>query len=156
YGTLKPYGMGGDDPIPGISVYRRTDPRPHWHFVTYGFTELFRKDTYESDESGYGFELTLRLARDPDDALPPTWALNFLQTLGRYVFGTGNTFAAGHKMGLHGPIALGHDTRITAVCFADDPELGELVSEFGRARFVQIVGITDDEYQVIQEWSTGG
>jgi suppressor of fused len=84
------------------------------------------------------------------------WVFNFLQNLGRYVFGTGNRFAAGHKMGLNGPIALDHDTKITAICFADDPELGEIRSEFGKARFVQIVGITDDEYRLIQEWSTHG
>jgi suppressor of fused-like protein len=156
YGTVRPYGFGGDDPIPGISVYARVDPAPHWHFVTYGFTELFRKDSDDPEESGHGFELTLRLARAADDAQPPTWALNFLQNLARYVFSTGNAFAAGHKMGLNGPIALEHATKITAVCFADDPELGDIESPFGKARFVQVVGITDDEYLVIQEWSTGG
>ena len=85
----------------------------------------------------------------------PVWALNFLQNLGRYVFSTGNRFAAGHKMGLNGPIAQGDPTPITAICFADDPELGDITgSPFGAARFVQIVGITDDEYKLIQEWST--
>ena len=130
---------------------------PHWHFVTYGFTDLFHKETDDPEVSGFGFELTLRLARDPATrTTPPAWALNFLQNLGRYVFGTGNRFAAGHKMGLNGPIALEHDTQITAICFADDPELGEFSSEFGAARFVQVVGITDDEYRLIQEWSTAG
>jgi suppressor of fused len=156
YGTMTSYGFGGDDPIPGISVYPRDDPDPHWHFVTYGFTELFRKESADPRASGYGFELTLRLARAVDDAQPPNWALNFLQNLARYVFSTGNAFAAGHKMGLNGPIALDHATKITAVCFTDDPELGDIDSEFGKARFLQIVGITDDEYRVIQEWSTGG
>ena len=35
---------GGNDPLDGISVYVRDD---HFHFVTYGFTELYQK---ESDE----------------------------------------------------------------------------------------------------------
>nr|MBA3464984.1 suppressor of fused domain protein [Deltaproteobacteria bacterium] len=156
WGVVLPYGLGGNDPIHGISAYPRTDPVPHWHFITYGFTDLFRKENEDPAESGFGFELTFRLARDVDDAHPPNWALNFLQNLGRYVFGTGNRFAAGHKMGLNGPIALDHDTAITAICFAEDPELGEIVSEYGRAQFVQIVGITDDEYRLIQEWSTHG
>jgi tetratricopeptide (TPR) repeat protein len=156
YGTVLPYSLGGNDPIHGISVYARDEPRPHWHFVTYGFTDLFSKETDDPDESGYGFELTFRLAHGAEEVAPPSWALNFLQNLGRYVFSTGNAFAAGHKMGLNGPIALDHATEITAICFADDPELGELSSEFGNARFVQIVGITDDEYRLIQEWSTTG
>ena len=156
WGVLKPYGMGGNDPIHGISAYPRTDPSPHWHFVTYGFTDLFEKENEDPEESGFGFELTFRLARTLADAQPPTWALNFLQNLGRYVFSSGNRFAAGHKMGLNGPIALDLDTQITAVCFSEDPELGEIVSAHGKARFVQIVGITDDEYRLIQEWSTHG
>lgn len=156
YGTAVPTMLGGNDPLHGISVYARTEPVPHWHFVTYGFTDLFTKDTDDPDESGFGFELTFRLARTDDDPEPPSWALNFLQNLGRYVFGTGNRFGAGHKMGLNGAIALGQDTQITAICFADDPELGEIHSPFGTARFVQVVGITDDEYRLVQEWSTTG
>ncbi len=156
WGTVMPYGLGGDDPLPGLSAYERVEPVPHWHFVTYGFTDLHHKETDDPEESGFGFELTLRIARALDDHEPPTWALNFLQNLARYVFNSGNAFAAGHKMGLNGPIALDHDTKITAVCFADDPELGEIESPFGAARFVQIVGITDDEYRLIQEWTTTG
>lgn len=156
WGTVVPYNLGGNDPIHGISCYPRTDPVPHWHFVTYGFTDLFQKETDDPDESGFGFELTFRLARKPGEDLPPPWALNFLQNLGRYVFSTGNRFAVGHKMGLNGPIALGEDTKITAICFADDPDLGEFSSELGKAQFIQIVGITDDEYRLIQEWSTHG
>ncbi|CAN5916980.1 hypothetical protein BH11MYX2_BH11MYX2_34760 [soil metagenome] len=155
-GTVVPYAMGGPDPLPGISAFPRVEPVPHWHFVTYGFTDLHDKDATGTEESGFGFELTLRLARAVDETVPPTWALNFLQNLGRYVFGTGNRFAAGHKMGLNGPIELESPTQITAICFADDPELGELESANGKARFVQVVGITDDEYRLIQEWSTTG
>ena len=166
FGTVLPYSLGGNDPIHGISVYLRTDPAPHFHFVTYGFSDLFQKETDDPVTSGFGFELTFRLVRGPQEDQVPAWALNFLQSLGRYVFGTGNRFAAGHKMGLNGPIAIGppdHPTKqvirptsISAVLFTDDPELGEITSEFGEARFLQIVGLTDDEYKLIQEWSTTG
>ena len=156
YGTAVPYVLGGNDPIHGVSVYLRDEPVPHFHFVTYGFTDLFAKETDDPAESGFGFELTLRVRRAPHERDVPRWALDFLQNLGRYVFGTGNRFAAGHKMGLNGPIALGRETAITAILFADDPELGDIASPFGRARFVQVVGITDDEYRLIQEWSTTG
>lgn len=154
--TVVPYVLGGNDPLHGISVYLRDEPVPHFHFVTYGFTDLFTKETSDPRESGFGFELALRLRRAPGDDEVPAWVLSFLQNLARYVFGTGNRFAAGHKMGLNGPIAPEHATELTAVLFADDPELGEIVSPFGRARFIQVVGITDDEYRLIQEWSTTG
>jgi Suppressor of fused protein (SUFU) len=43
YGTLRPYALGGRDPIRGISIYR-AGPPDHWHYVTYGFSELFEKE----------------------------------------------------------------------------------------------------------------
>lgn len=155
YGTVVSGHEGGNDPIHGISVYLRDEPA-HFHFVTYGFTELWTKESEDAETSGFGFELTFRLAREEDEEEPPMWALNFLQNLGRYVFRTGNAFAAGHKMGLNGPIALGERTSITAVCFASDPELGEIRSPNGQAEFLQIVGISDDEYRLIQDWCTDG
>ncbi|HEX5062473.1 MAG TPA: suppressor of fused domain protein [Kofleriaceae bacterium] len=156
FGTVLPYMLGGNDPIHGISVYLRDEPVPHFHFVTYGFTDLFEKETDDPEVSGFGFELTVRLRRAAGETDVPMWTLNFLQNLARYVFGTGNRFGAGHKMGLNGPIALDHDTKLTAILFAEDPELEEISSTFGKAQFLQIVGITDDEYKLIQEWSTSG
>ncbi|GAB2914304.1 hypothetical protein GCM10027093_61040 [Paraburkholderia jirisanensis] len=41
YGTLIKWRLGGPDPLDGISVWKRKDPVPHWHFVTYGLTELY-------------------------------------------------------------------------------------------------------------------
>jgi suppressor of fused len=157
----KQYGSMDDttdeDPLAAVSVYVRDSPAPHFHFVTYGFTELWEKDPDDdSDVSGYGFELTFRLARSGEERDPPTWALHLLQNLGRYVFRTGNAFASGHKMGLNGPIAAGHRTSLTAVCFAPDPVLGEFTSVNGRAEFLQVIGITDDEYRLAQDWCTDG
>ena len=153
FGTVLPYSLGGNDPIHGISVYLREG---HFHFVTYGFSDLFQKETDDPEVSGFGFELTFRLARKPNEDQVPTWAMSFLQNLGRYVFGTGKRFSPNHKMGLNGPIAAGVATNITAVLFTDDPELGEISSQFGKAKFLQIVGLTDDEYHLIQEWSPTG
>src|SRR5690606_297273 len=54
YGTVIPYMLGGNDPLHGISVYLRQDPVPHFHFVTYGFTDLFVKQTDDPEQSGFG------------------------------------------------------------------------------------------------------
>lgn len=56
-----PTRLGGDDPLHGISAYRRDDPVPHWHLVTYGMSELYEKVSDDPDYSGWGFELTLRV-----------------------------------------------------------------------------------------------
>ncbi|GAA3863289.1 suppressor of fused domain protein [Tessaracoccus defluvii] len=73
YGSL-PGMAGGNNPLQGISVYRRTDPVPHWHFVTYGFTELFGKETDDPETSGFGFELTMRLAAPEESGQLPSRA----------------------------------------------------------------------------------
>ncbi|MEO8550466.1 MAG: suppressor of fused domain protein, partial [Kofleriaceae bacterium] len=152
YGAALPYSLGGNDPIHGISVFLRDEPVPHFHFVTYGFSDLFQKETDDPLISGFGFELTFRLARGSTHEKVPDWAVEMLEDLGRYVFRTGNRFGAGHKLGL--PIT--DATSLRAIVFAADPELGEISSRFGKATFLQIVGITDDEYKLTQEWSVTG
>jgi hypothetical protein len=144
--------LGGADPLDGISAYRRAEPLPHWHFVTYGFTELYAKDTSDAEISGYGFELTFRLRAASSEESPPTWALSFLQNLARYVFSSGNAFDAGHYMHLNGPIALGSDTKIWAIVLTPDPELPAIDTLHGRLQFLQVVGITLDELAAIKAW----
>ena len=78
YGTLVPYSLGGEDPLDGISTYKSGTPVPHWHFVTYGFSELYEKELDNTEYSGYGFELTFRLVRNEDEEEPPAWALNVI------------------------------------------------------------------------------
>jgi hypothetical protein len=153
YAPPVPAAWGGSEPLHGISAYRRTDPVPHWHFVTYGFSELFAKEWEDPAVSGFGFELTFRLACAPDAEAPPTWALNFLQNMGRYVFGSGNAFGAGHYMNLNGPIALGMDTTIRAIAFLRDPELPPINTPHGGVEFLQVVGITLDEELALKQWS---
>lgn len=153
YGTAIPYSLGGPDPIHGLSGYARSNP-DHWHIVTYGFTELWEKESDDKETSGYGFELTFRVARAADEKTPPMWALNMMQNLGRYVFSTGNVFGVGHHMGLNGPICVGSKSLIHAVLFGEDSELGEFESANGKARFIQIVGVTMDELALAMEWNT--
>ncbi len=152
-GTVVPYRLGGPDPIHGISVYKNVEPRPHWHFVTYGFSELWAKESTDADVSGFGFEMTFRLACQERDKTPPIWAFNFLQNVGRYVFETGNTFGVGHTLPLNGPIETGSSTQIHAVSFSRDPHLSPIETPNGRVEFLQIVGLTMDELEAISLWN---
>jgi hypothetical protein len=152
-GTIVPYALGGPDPIHGISAYKNTEPGPHWHFVTYGFSELWAKESGDPDVSGFGFELTFRPTRKAGDKKPPTWALNFLQNLGRYVFETGNPFGVGHTLPLHGPIEHGSSTLLHAASFAPDPQLPPMATPNGRVEFLQVVGLTMDELDAISSWN---
>jgi suppressor of fused len=156
WGSLIKYCLGGPDPLDGISAYRRELPEPHWHYVTYGFSELYEKEGDDPEWSGYGFELTFRLACAPEEESAPLWVLSFLNNLARYVFKTGNTFSPGDHMNLNGPIALDTATRVTGIGIALDPELAEIDSPHGRLRFLQVVGLTSDEYDAALTWNTAG
>jgi suppressor of fused len=156
YGTIMRWRLGGPDPLDGISAYRRAAPVPHWHFITYGMSELYEKESDNAHVSGWGFEFTFRLAREPAETEPPGWALHFLQNLARYVFNSGNNFEAGHHMDLNGPMALEReDTAVRAAAIALDPELGRIDTPHGALEFLQIVGLTTDEYDAAQGWRTG-
>jgi len=156
YGTVIPYLLGGEDPLEGISAYKSETPVPHWHFVTYGFSELYEKESENAEYSGYGFELTFRLTRKEDEEEPPAWALNLLQNMGRYVFNSGNVFRSGDYLDANGPICQGADTLLTALAFTIDPELPTIDTPNGQVEFIQMAGITDDELEAMQTWNTMG
>lgn len=154
-GTVLSYRLGGPDPLDGISVYTRTEPVPHWHFVSYGMTELYEKTGDNPEESGWGFEFTFRLRRDPADDSPPMWPAGLLQNLARYVFSSGNWFEPGHRINANGPIAADReDCLMRALAFTRDPELGEIDTPHGRMIFLQAVGLTLDEHEACERWNT--
>lgn len=156
YGTLISYRLGGPDPLQGISAYWRDKPAPHWHLITYGFSELYDKESEDPTYSGYGFELTFRLKATPGDDQPPTWAMNFLQNLARYVFTSGNVFNDGDWMPLNGPIASAETTAIVSMAIKADPELEAIDTPNGRLAFLQVIGLTDEEEQALKRWSSHG
>lgn len=154
FGTLISYRLGGNDPLDGISVYKRMEPLPHWHFVTFGLSELYAKESEDAAVSGYGFELTFRLAAPADEMEPPNWAMNLLQNLARYVFKTGNVFEDGHWMAANGPISLSRPTALCSMGFVLDPELTPIDTPNGSLNFLQLVGLSLDEERAAKQWQT--
>jgi suppressor of fused len=155
WGTVVSWRLGGPDPLDGVSAYPNDGPPPHWHYVAYGSSELYTKESDDPDRSGWGLELTFRLARTAgaEDA-PPIWAVSFLQNLARYIEDSGKVLWPGHHLNANGPIAAEIDTLLEAAVFIEDPELGAIDTPHGRIRFVQVVGITLDEYELIRRWNT--
>lgn len=47
YGTLIPYSLGDNNPLDGIIIY---DGGEFWHFVTYGFSNLYEKHSGDDPE----------------------------------------------------------------------------------------------------------
>jgi suppressor of fused-like protein len=152
-GTLIKYRLGGPDPLDGISAYYRESPVPHWHYVTFGFSELYDKEQEDEEVSGYGFELTFRLCAPAGATEAPRWVFSLLQNLARYVFKSGNVFRPGEYMTANGPIALDTDTRICSMAMTSDPELPPVDTPNGRLEFIQVVGLTLEEENAAKQWS---
>jgi hypothetical protein len=154
WGTIVRWRMGGPDPLDGVSAHRAEGPPPHWHYVSYGLSELYEKESDDPAISGWGMELTFRLVRDPSDGQAPVWPVSLMQNLARYVFESGNVLAVGDHIDLNGPIALDEPTEIRAVAFTEDEQLATIDTPHGSITFVQIVGLTMDEYEAAQDWDT--
>lgn len=150
--TIVPYELGGEDPLWAVENYTSEKQQRHFHFITLGFTNLFYDSSHAEDETnGFGFELTFRHLLVEGDPEQPVWAANLLQNLAKYVFSSGNTFDDYHFMSANGPLRLGTDTDITAVVFCTDPELQELDTPHGHMKFLQLFGITSQEYIDLKE-----
>ena len=173
FGVQVPYALGGKDPLDFVEVYLIEGETSYWHYITYGFSELYddeeemaddnmentmleEDDDLESDdfseESGYGFELSFRLKKTSDE--PPVWPVNLLQNLARYVFSSGNVFADGHHLDCNGPIALETDTKLSALGFLEDSELGTIETTSGKITFLQVIGITYPEMEALMCWNS--
>lgn len=147
----------------GITAYPNTAaPQPHWHLVTYGFSNVFASDpSSDEDDTWADFEWTFRVAADIDLTQPlpaqvPTWSLRLLQRLGDLVFSGTDALDIGHRIKVGGPITLGDpQTDLTAIMFVEDPQLAQVETGGGRLRFVQLVGVSDDTVTAAQALDNG-
>jgi suppressor of fused len=135
------------DGLWGISAYRRPD---HWFFVTYGLSELFVKVREDPDVSGWGEELTMRLALG-DTNEPPQWGARLLSRLGQLVYERGIPYEAGGRQEFQAalpPIP-------PVVCFTADPELPLAIdTPHGRLEFVAVVPISTETLEAMRQAST--
>ena len=140
-------GVAFGSPLQGVSAYRGA---LWWYFVTYGLTELFAKESEDNEWSGWGYELTMRA---PLGAQPPEWPWGVLVSLAKLTRSGQAQFGAGHRLQTGYPLA-GLRTRLTAIAFTLDPELGAIQTPHGRVEFLLAVGITTQELDRMKTTST--
>jgi hypothetical protein len=140
------YDLEGQTPLPAVAVYEASAPA-HWHFVSYGLTELFEKSSPDAGHSGFGFELTLRLPKGAGEETPPVWAVKLMQVLGHYVLSGHAGLDTGHVIDLGGPLApprVGEGgqevaSALEGVVLVPDPRLGQIDTPFGKVLFLQLL-----------------
>ena len=68
YGTAIQYMLGGEDPLDGVSIYESKNQNDHYHFISYGMSNLYYDlEKCEEEFSHWGFEFTFRLSPFEED-----------------------------------------------------------------------------------------
>lgn len=147
---LLPDASGAPPPLAEVVAYRCASPRPHWHYVTYGLSEIEEKQSEQPELSGFGIELTLRL-EDPSEA-PPTWPINLLRWLAERVWNDGSPYGDLHSMPLPDGMLDAVSAGVDGLAFAVDAALGTARTSNGSVTFLQVVGLTAGEYQLMGRW----
>jgi hypothetical protein len=155
-GYMPPPGLGGMG-LQGCSAYPADG---HWHYVTYGLSELYQRGPEDDPEwSGWGFELTYRVARGTETE-PPQWPFGMLNELAKHVNTDKVLLEPGHRIDLGQPIT-GHPhlpdappSELTVYALTLDPQLGRIDTPNGKVEFLQAVGVSSREKGVMVETST--
>lgn len=141
--------LGGDEYLDGFSIY--SSPKGHKHLVTYGMTVLYGdEDAFGGEWNGWGYEMTMKLKEKNSENC--MWAIDMMSNLARYTYQTKrffepNQYVKGNGTSLH----IGSDSLITALLLVKDTEAESQISVYGKAEFIQLVGITESEMQAIIE-----
>ncbi len=151
YGTLIDYQLGGNDPLQGISVYNGGD---YWHFVTYGLSELYDKESDIKEISGYGMEFTFKLKKDSyeNEENEIRCVCNILQSIARITFTKGERFNVYESLytGQTEGIDYNRKSNITGFITIPDDKFNEIDTPNGKVSFVEFVGVTDSELKAIR------
>ena len=150
YGTLVSYRLGGNDPLDGISVY---DGGDYWHFVTYGLSELYDKESDIEEVSGYGMEFTFKLKKDnyENEENEIQCVCGILQSIARITFTKGELFNVYEYLytGQTTGIDSKQKSNITGFITVPDDKFKEINTPNGKVCFVEFVCVTDNELKAI-------
>ena len=145
--------FGGPDPLDGISVY---DAGDFWHFVSYGLSELYTKESTDSEYSGYGIELTFKLKKSTNDEEEIKNGCGLLQYVARYIFKTGKVVLPEEYIYTKQMVGIDaqQKSKLTGFLTASDNLAKPLDTPHGKVEFVTLIGATDAELRSVYESET--
>lgn len=144
------YDLDSANPLPAVGVYAGRGPA-HWHYVSYGCSELFEKSSRYTNISGFGFELTFALPRG-EETTPPKWPLTLLQGIGGHVLSGHGALDSGHLIDLGGVLHPEGAPKLSGLMCVPDPRLGKIATVHGSLLFMSLLGVTADELTGMQPW----
>ena len=150
YGTLISWMLGGNDPLDGISIY---DGGDYWHFVSFGQTELYEKESDTKEISGYGYELTFKLKKDhyEDEESEIRNICGILQMIARLTFTKGEIFQpfefiyTGQLVGIDAK----QKSNLTGFITIKDTTVETIKTPNGTVEFLELLGMTDAELKTL-------
>lgn len=146
YAAIVKWRFGGPDPLDGISVY---DGGDYWHFVTYGLSELYEKESDNKEWSGFGMEFTFKLKKDnySDEEQEIKCVCGLLQQIARITFKSGELFQPFEYLytGQTEGIDSKQKSNITGFITIPDTKFKTLDTKNGRVDFVEFIGATNAE-----------
>ena len=111
----------------------------------------YNEDKAGGEFSKWGLEFTFRLKTDKENQDEPTWIIEVMNNLARYMYKSGNWFEENHFIPANGPIKLNSGTKLVGFVFAIDPDLGKIMTPHGEVSFLQLVGITEAELKRLKD-----
>lgn len=149
FGVLQSWRLGGNDPLDGISIL---DGGDYYHFVTFGLSELYEKETKDPEYSGFGFELTIKLKKDSlaDEDAEFRCMAGILQAVARISYTQGDIFQPDEYIytGQDKGMDYEQKSKITGFITKED-EMGTIDTVHGKVQFVQLIGATDAELRTL-------
>ena len=151
---------GGTEPLEQISIHKEED---YFHFITYGLTELYNKESKDQTKSGFGMELTFKLKTGEykDQAVERREQFNIiklLQNFAKYIIQE-NSIVKPYEdtylvKGIHSSKNTGIDiagrSNIVAFITVPDKDLQSLDTPYGRVDFIALIGITKKELEALR------
>ncbi|WP_341422524.1 suppressor of fused domain protein [Clostridium cavendishii] len=149
YGTVVSWMLGGNDPLDGISIY---DGGEYYHFVTFGLSELYEKESENKEYSGYGFELTVKIKKDclEDEEAGIRGMCGILQAIARLTYNEGEIFNPNEYIYTGQTTGMDPEGKSLITGFITKlDKLGEIETPNGKVQFVELIGVTDSELKAI-------
>ncbi len=152
FGTLISWRLGGPNPLDGTSIY---DGGNYWHFVTFGLSELYEKESENKEYSGYGMEFTFKLKKgcyneeNEEDEL--RCIVGNLDNIAKITYEEGELFLPNEYVytGQTEGIDRFQKSKLTGFITVSDPSVNTLNTPNGKVEFVEFIGVTDSELKAI-------
>ena len=134
----------------GISIY---DGGSYWHFVTFGLSEIYGKETDNKDISGYGYEMTLKLKKYKfkDEERELKNICGILQAIARITYNKGEIFLPDEfiRTGQQTGMDADQESNITGFITISDTSVNTIDTPNGKVEFVELIGMTDSELKTL-------